>query len=146
MPIGRPRTFRRGSSYSANDVERLIDGFIYDADRGEYRAGGGSDPHDDGCYLLIRSRMEVQGDVDSVEFTEMLDVERAIGKLRERYPIAAMVLALSMLGWTPQEIEATFAGKLRTPAVRHFDRGIAYCRAYLSGDDAEAAYMAGKRA
>jgi len=134
----------RTDGYSTNDVERLIDGWILDD--GEYRPAGRLYASEDGSFLQHRAKMERTGAVDSLEFTLMLDVERAVGKLRERYPIAAMVLSLSMLGWTPQEIEATFAGKLRTPAVRHFDRGIAYCRAYLSGDDAEAAYMAGKRA
>lgn len=144
VPLGRPRTVNTRPTYTTNDVERVIDGYVYDENQGQTVPAGHSNPADDGCWLQHRARLEARGDVDSVEFTLMLDVERAVGKLQEAHPIAAAVLALSMMGWTPGEIEQTFA-KMRTPAARHFDKGIAYCRAYLSGEDAEAAFMAAHR-
>ena len=120
----------------------LVDGWIETFDG--YQPAGGEYPEDDGSYLQLRSRFEIRGDVDTEDFCRMMDIERAVGHLRETHPMSAAVLCLAMMGWTPAEINET-CRKLRTPAASHFDRGIAYCRAYLSGDDAEKAFMSGKK-
>jgi hypothetical protein len=138
----RPRTRRDG--YSSSEIQQLIDGFFWDEMRGTYRSAGGQVAADDGSYLQIRARMERTGDIDSEEFCRMIDLERAQAKLRDSHPIAALVMMAAYNGWTTQEIDATLR-KLRQPAGRHLDKAIEYCRAYLSGEDAEAAFMRGSK-
>lgn len=136
---GEPR--RRG--YCGCDVERLVDGWISAPQAGEARWQGGMLAGDDGSWLLHRARLERFGEVDSEECSEVLDIERAVTALQKSHPVAAMTLALVMFGWDPAELERDL-GRFHRPATTHLDRGIAYCRAYLSGDDPERAFLAAK--
>lgn len=119
--------------YRRSSIDRLLEGQVW---KGLSRSSG-SWVEVEGSWADQRSMVERTGDLE--RFIEVLDLENAIASLKGNHPQAASVVVLHLHGFTRQDLNY----------IRNYDRLLArakaYLLAYLSGEDAEAAYRRAHR-
>ncbi len=122
--------------YSSDAIDRLVEGFVYDEDRGAWVEAEAS-------WAALRSWVEHYGNVESEGWLEVLDIERAIARLSRQHPAAAVVVILTLFGWEQHEIAEVL--RLRTPYARLLDKAKNFLEADLSGRDPTKAYKSTRR-
>lgn len=140
-----PLSYSHQPRYPRQQVEGLVNGF--------YVESGVHFSQD--SWAWMRSRVERYGEVESEEWVEVLDLERALRLLaspaiqdrrdlrtmRDAQMAAVLISARLMLGFDRYEMRA-FAGRGRD-AEKLVRKGCAWLSAYLSGrsiDEAEKAF------
>jgi hypothetical protein len=123
--------------YPANSIERLIEGQVYDAERGAWSSVEGS-------WAAIRSSVEHRGNVDQEGWQEVLDLERSIANLGRHHPQAAALVILTLFGWQGEEVERVLSlGS--TPYETVLAKAKNYLQADLNGEDPDNAYKSTRR-
>lgn len=92
---------------------------------------------------LIRGAVEESGDVERADWAEVLDLERAIEALASKHIPAAGVLALVAWGFNLGEVAFIVGRRPHTrkgEVSKFYRQGLAWCTAYLSGEDPEDAW------
>lgn len=131
------RTHRgRCGRYSAQNVDLLVDGAYWSDLERAYKD---SPELEEFQWSRARSRIEMSGQVDSPLFTGVLDLERAVSALARKHQLAAHIL-IARMNETPTEDLEDLMSKAHKDPGRIERQAKAWVGAWLSGDDAEAAW------
>lgn len=118
--------------YGTITIDRLVDGAKW------------SDFADDwtdvpGAWADLRSTIERTGEISSDGWLQVLDLEIALGRLRQYDPQSALIVLARINGFDHHELESLFG---RRYALK-LEKAKAFLAAWLNGQDEEHAY--GKR-